>query len=157
MDRMKKPEVRAGAAQRDATLDAMIGYNLRRASAFALNDLAGALSYASLRPVTFSMLALIDEKPGIRAAELCRMLGIKSANMVPLIAELEERALLERDEHAKDKRVRVLHLTEAAREAMPGWWRSVVGHEDRFLQRLTKKERATLLRLLRLIWQDEQD
>ena len=114
-------------------------------------------SYASLRPVTFSMLALIDEKPGIRAAELCRVLGIKSANMVPLIAELEERALLERDDHAKDKRVRVLHLTEAAREAMPGWWRSVVGHEDRFLHRLTKKERATLLRLLRLIWQDEQD
>ena len=57
----------------------------------------------------------------------------------------------------KDKRVRVLHLTKAARTAMPGWWRSVVGHEDRFLQRLTKKERATLLRLLRLIWQDEQD
>jgi len=93
------------------------------------------------------MLALIDEKPGIRAAELCRVLGIKSANMVPLIAELEERGLLERDDHANDKRVRVLHLTEAAREAMPGWWRSVVGHEDRFLHRLTKKERATLLRL----------
>jgi len=154
---MKQPEVRTGLAHRAATLDAMIGYNLRRASAFALNDFAGALSYASLRPVTFSMLALIDEKPGIRAAALCRELGIKSANMVPLIAELEERALLERDEHADDKRVRVLHLTKAAQDAMPGWWRSVAGHEDRFLHRLTKKERATLLRLLRLIWQDEQD
>ena len=84
---MKRPEVRISPAQSDATLDAMIGYNLRRASAFALNDFAVALSYASLRPVTFSMLALIDEKPGIRAAELCRVLGIKSANMVPLIAE----------------------------------------------------------------------
>ena len=47
------------------------------------------------------MLALIEERPGIRAAELCRVLGIKSANMVALIAELEERGLVERDEHAR--------------------------------------------------------
>ena len=63
--------------------------------------------------------ALIEVRPGIRAAELCRVLGIKSANMVELIAELEERGLVERDEHAGDKRVQVLRLTRAAREAMP--------------------------------------
>ncbi|TGV77089.1 MarR family transcriptional regulator, partial [Mesorhizobium sp. M00.F.Ca.ET.158.01.1.1] len=44
------------------------------------------------------MLALIDEQPGIRAAELCRQLGMKSANMAPLLAELEGRGLVERDE-----------------------------------------------------------
>jgi len=139
----------------DDALDAQIGYNLKRASAFALNDFAVELTDAGLRPVTYGMLALIDERPGIRAAELCRMLGMKSANMAPLLAELEERGLVERDDHAEDKRVRVLTLTPTARQAMPGWRRQVRRHEDRFLQRLTKKERATLLRLLRLIWADE--
>ena len=143
-----------GLRSEDA-LDAQIGYNLRRASAFALNDFAVELADAALRPVTYGMLALIDEKPGIRAAELCRLLGMKSANMAPLLADLEERGLVERDDHAEDKRVQVLALTPAAREAMPGWRRQVRRHEDRFLQRLTKKERATLLRLLRLIWADE--
>lgn len=100
-------------------LDAQIGYNLRRASALALNDFAIELAEASLRPVTYGMLALIDERPGIRAAELCRLLGMKSANMAPLLAELEERGLVERDDHAEDKRVRVLTLTPAARQAMP--------------------------------------
>jgi DNA-binding MarR family transcriptional regulator len=138
----------------DEALDAQIGYNLRRASAFALNDFAVEMAEASLRPVTYGMLALIDEKPGIRAAELCRLLGMKSANMAPLLAELEEHGLVERDDHAQDKRVQVLTLTRAATEAMPAWRRQVRRHEDRFLQRLTKKERATLLRLLRLIWMD---
>ncbi|QND63618.1 MarR family transcriptional regulator [Mesorhizobium loti] len=136
-------------------LDAQVGYNLRRASALALNDFAVEMTDAALRPVTYGMLALIDEKPGIRAAELCRLLGMKSANMAPLLAELEERGLVERDDHAGDKRVQMLALTQAAREAMQGWRQQVRRHEDRFLHRLTKKERAALLRLLRLIWTDE--
>jgi DNA-binding MarR family transcriptional regulator len=135
-------------------LDAQIGYNLRRASTLALNDFAIEMADAGLRPVTYGMLALIDEKPGINAAELCRLLGMKSANMAPLLAELEERCLIERDGHAEDRRVQVLRLTGAAKAAMPAWRRQVRRHEDRFLQRLTKKDRATLLRLLRLIWTD---
>ena len=137
-------------------LDAQIGYNLRRASALALNDFAVEMAEAALRPVTYAMLALIDERPGIRAAELCRLLGMKSANIAPLLAELDERGLIERDDHAEDRRVQELSLTEAARDAMPAWRRQVRRHEDRFLHRLTSKERATLLRLLRLIWVDEQ-
>jgi DNA-binding MarR family transcriptional regulator len=154
---MEEPEVRTTQGRRDDALDAMIGYNLRRASAFALNDFVVELSDSSLRPVTYAMLALIDERPSIRAAELCRALGIKSANMVALITELEERGLVGRDEDASDKRAQVLRLTQTAREAMPAWRQRVGRHEDRFLHRLTAKERATLLRLLRRIWMDEQD
>ena len=98
---------KAGTAPEDR-LDAQIGYNLRRASTFALNDFAVEMADASLRPVTYGMLALIDEKPGISAAELCRRLGMKSANMAPLLAELEGRGLVERDDHAQDRRVRCL-------------------------------------------------
>ncbi|RWE28315.1 MAG: MarR family transcriptional regulator, partial [Mesorhizobium sp.] len=39
----------------------------------------------------------------------------------------------------------------------PAWRGRVRRHEDRFLQRLTTMERATLLRLLRLIWADEAE
>ncbi|ESZ46271.1 MarR family transcriptional regulator [Mesorhizobium sp. L103C565B0] len=134
-----------------------MGYNLRRASTLALNDFAAEMADASLRPVTYGMLALIDERPGISAGELCRRLGMKSANMAPLLAELEERGLVERNDHAQDRRVQVLALTKAAKAAMPAWRLKVRNHEDRFLQRLTKKDRATLLRLLRLIWSEDGD
>ncbi|ESX20478.1 MarR family transcriptional regulator [Mesorhizobium sp. LSJC264A00] len=134
-----------------------MGYNLRRASTLALNDFTAEMADASLRPVTYGMLALIDERPGISAAELCRRLGMKSANMAPLLAELEERGLVERNDHAQDRRVQVLALTKAAKAAMPAWRLKVRNHEDRFLQRLTKKDRATLLRLLQLIWSEDGD
>ncbi|RJT29638.1 MarR family transcriptional regulator [Mesorhizobium waimense] len=155
---MAETKLRAGDPDlAETALDAQIGYNLRRASALALNDFTVEMASAALRPVTYGMLALIDERPGISAAELCRLLGMKSANMAPLLAELEERGLVERDDHAQDRRVRVLALTKAARKAMPAWRRQVRGHEDRFLHKLTAKERSTLLRLLRLIWTDEED
>ncbi|WP_031251664.1 MarR family winged helix-turn-helix transcriptional regulator [Mesorhizobium sp. LSHC412B00] len=157
---MDKTSDRSGKVARVAPedrLDAQIGYNLRRASTLALNDFTAEMADASLRPVTYGMLALIDERPGISAAELCRRLGMKSANMAPLLAELEERGLVERDDHAQDRRVQVLALTKAAKAAMPAWRLKVRNHEDRFLQRLTKKDRATLLRLLRLIWSEDGD
>ncbi|TGV68292.1 MarR family transcriptional regulator, partial [Mesorhizobium sp. M00.F.Ca.ET.149.01.1.1] len=81
-------ETRVRDVPGEDALDAQIGYNLRRASALALNDFSVEMAEASLRPVTYAMLALIDERPGIRAAELCRLLGMKSANMAPLLAEL---------------------------------------------------------------------
>ncbi|TPN76037.1 MarR family transcriptional regulator [Mesorhizobium sp. CU2] len=152
---MSETRVRNAAAE-DA-LDAQIGYNLRRASALALNDFSVEMAETSLRPVTYAMLALIDERPGVRAAELCRLLGMKSANMAPLLGELEERGLIARDDHAEDKRVQELNLTESAKAAMPAWRRKVRRHEERFLQRLSRNERATLLRLLRLIWVDEAE
>ena len=156
-DRSDMDETRVRDVPGEDALDAQIGYNLRRASALALNDFSVEMAEESLRPVTYAMLALIDERPGIRAAELCRLLGMKSANMAPLLAELEERGLIERDDHAEDKRVRKLSLTEAAKAAMPAWRLKVRRHENRFLQRLSSKERATLLRLLRLIWVDEAE
>ena len=57
----------------------------------------------------------------------------------------------------EDKRVQVLHLTQGCKNSHAGVAAARRRHEDRFLHRLTRKERATLLRLLRLIWIDEQD
>jgi glycine/D-amino acid oxidase-like deaminating enzyme len=69
---MDETQIQPGRTGRDAmsedALDAQIGYNLKRASAFALNDFAVELTNAGLRPVTYGMLALIDERPGACSA-----------------------------------------------------------------------------------------
>ena len=39
---------------------------------------------------------------------------------------------------------------------MPKWRQQALRHEERVLLDLTKKERATLLRLLRRIWSGEE-
>lgn len=153
---MEKTETKTQDTLDSGTLDTLIGYNLRRAAAVMLNDFELEFSEASLRPTTFGMLATIDEHPGISSAELGRVLSIKRANMAPLIAELEKRGLIERRDHAEDKRIQVLSLTAEARRAMPKWRQRALRHEDRILLQLTKRERQTLLRLLQRIWREEE-
>ncbi|RWG85374.1 MarR family transcriptional regulator [Mesorhizobium sp.] len=153
---MEKIEIREKSAAGSGALNTLVGYNLRRASVVMLNDFEVEFAEVPLRPTTFAMLATVDENPGISSAELCRLLGIKSANMAPLIAEQEKRGLIERRAHAEDKRVQILFLTAEARKAMPKWRQQALRHEKRVLLDLTKKERATLLRLLRRVWSGEE-
>jgi DNA-binding MarR family transcriptional regulator len=153
MDKTKERTV--SAPERDL-LDQMPGYQLRRAAAFSLNDFVSEFADVPLRQVSFGMLALIEERDGISSAELGRVLGMQRANLVPLIAELEERGLIERRDHPNDKRIQVLFLTPAAKKEMPGWRQRVRLHENRVLSRLTKSEKATLVRLLNRIWTDDE-
>jgi DNA-binding MarR family transcriptional regulator len=147
---MEKSREKSTAESR--ALDTLVGYNLRRASVVMLNDFEVEFAEVPLRPTTFAMLATVDENPGISSADLGRLLGIKSANMAPLIAELANRGLIERRGHAEDKRVQILFLTAEARNAMPKWRQQALRHEERVLLDLTRSERATLLRLLRRVW-----
>ncbi|MDX8459367.1 MarR family winged helix-turn-helix transcriptional regulator [Mesorhizobium humile] len=149
---MEKIESREKSTAERRALDSLVGYNLRRASVVMLNDFEVEFAEVPLRPTTFAMLATVDENPGISSADLGRLLGIKSANMAPLIAELANRGLIERRGHAEDKRVQILFLTAEARNAMPKWRQQALRHEERVLLDLTRSERATLLRLLRRVW-----
>ena len=153
---MEKIESREKSSAESGALGTLVGYNLRRASVVMLNDFEVEFAEVPLRPTTFAMLATVDEAPGISSAELGRLLGIKSANMAPLIAELDNRGLIERRGHAEDKRVQILFLTAEARKAMPKWRRQALRHEERVLLDLTSKERATLLRLLRRVWSADE-
>ena len=55
MDEVHTSRSAPGTAPEDA-LDAQVGYNLKRASTFALNDFAVELAEAELRPVTYLSL-----------------------------------------------------------------------------------------------------
>jgi DNA-binding MarR family transcriptional regulator len=137
-------------------LEDLVGDNLRRASALALNDFAVEFSDLGLRPVLYGMLATVAQHAGISATELCRVLGIRRANMVPLITELEQQGLTERVSDAADRRVQRLYLSARARRVVPRLQLRIRQHEDSLLHSLTRPERAVLLQLLQRIWMDEE-
>lgn len=153
----KRGKAAAQTGREGERLGELIGYNLRRASAFALNDFVVEFADIGLRPVTYGMLSTIAEHPGITATELCRRLGMKRANMVPLINEMEDQGLVERVAHEEDRRSQLLFLTTSAKTAMPRIRARIRRHEDRFLHRLTEAEQAVLLDLLQRIWKDDED
>ncbi|MBN1238557.1 MAG: MarR family transcriptional regulator [Gammaproteobacteria bacterium] len=129
-------------------LDNLIGYNLRRALGVQMQRFATAFGPLNIRPVQFSILGLIHYNPEIRQSSLGKALNIERANIVTLLAELEERELVTRRTDAVDRRSRVVRLTPAGRRLTL----KLLDLHDRLERdleaRLGSKERNELLKLL---------
>lgn len=135
-----------------AALDALVGYQLRRASAVFMTDFVEAFADVGLRPAQYAILLLVEAHPGISQTELSRRLAVKKANMAPLIVELERRGLTVRAGDPADRRVQLLSLTPAAGNLLRDWRARVTAHEAALLAQLSPGERATLLGLLGRLW-----
>jgi DNA-binding MarR family transcriptional regulator len=132
-------------------LDGLLGYALRRATNTAMSDFAAAMNGTGLRPGLASILSIVEENPGVRQGVVAGALNIARANMAPLVAELEELGLIRRLPHATDKRAVAIDLTAKGAAAICAAKQKIMAHERRTFERLTEKERARLLELLRKI------
>lgn len=134
----------------DNPLEARLGYQLRRASAVILADLAAALEDLVIRPTEASVLTLIARNPGITQSEIGRVLAIKRANMAPIAALLGERDLIERSR--PDGRSQGLNVTAAGAALACEIDRRIDRHEARFLPDLPAADRRALVTLVRRVW-----
>lgn len=126
-----------------------LGYMLRRASAAMMAGLGARLAEIGLRPVEGTILILVGANPGCIQSDVGRMLGIKRANMVPLIAALVSRELVEKS--PVDGRSLALSLT-ATGEALRARVDAIMDtHEARFERLLAGRDVALLREALRLI------
>ncbi len=134
------------------TLGEFVGYHLRRASVYDLNGAVAALEPVDGRPITMSVLLSIVDNPGSTSAEICRALGIKRANIVGLLQQLEAKNLFLRRDDPADQRIQRLYPTQEGIDTADDWARRVMAHEERMLQRLSERERAQLCQLLERLW-----
>ena len=130
--------------------DTLLGYQIRRLSLVVMADLSEALAPLALRPAESSVLMAIEANAGLTQSELGRMLGIKRANMAPLIAGLESRAAISRD--AVDGRSQALHLTEDGKALHALALAATQAHEQRCFGTLTDDDRLSLCRDLNRLW-----
>jgi DNA-binding MarR family transcriptional regulator len=131
-----------------AGLDSHVGYMLRRAQLVVFGDFIACQRGAVTRPGQFSILALIDRNPGLSQSRVCGALGIKRANLVAVIDELEALGLVRRDASAKDRRTNHLHLTPAGQRALRSALDGQDEHEARITQLLGAAGRRSLLKQL---------
>ena len=103
---------RAKAASVAQPLENLIGYRLRIAYNVQVQRFAAVGGSANIRPPQFAVLKLAYYNPGLKQIELTNILNKKHANIVTLLDELEERELITRVADSKDKRSRVLNLTD---------------------------------------------
>lgn len=132
-----------------------LGYVLRRASSGMMSELGAVLARVGLRPVDATILLLIGAREGSTQSEIGRTLGIKRANMVPLIAGLTAKGLVEKS--PVDGRSQGLSLTATGIVSRDAADAAMKAHERRFQSLLSETEvkmlRDVLARIVREIGQ----
>jgi DNA-binding MarR family transcriptional regulator len=123
-----------------------LGYQLRRVSVLMMADLGASLAPTGLRPTEGTILLLIGANAGCRQGEVAQALGIKRANMVPLIAGLIRKGLVARAR--ADGRSHALTLTPAGRAKTAAFSKLLDKQEAQFQSRLDQKSVAGLLAAL---------
>lgn len=101
-----------------------------------------------LTPVQFAALSALASHPGIDQATLAGMIAHDRATLGAVIARLEARGYVQRQTSQRDRRARVLALTDAGRALLGPVTRAVQAIQPEILSGLTDAERATLVALL---------
>lgn len=130
-------------------ISSRLGYLLRRASSAMMADLGTALAEIALRPVEGTILILVGANPGCTQSDLGRMLGIKRANMVPLISALATRGYIEKS--PVDGRSLALSLTAQGERVRQAVENVMDVHESRFERLLAGADESALRQSLALI------
>ena len=127
-----------------------------RSVAFMLSSLGYAVSRRfhdvlqplDLEPGEFALLRAVAANEGEAQNALAERLRISPSWMVAIVDELEKRGLLERRPHARDRRVRNLHLTAAGKKLLRQAEREAERFDRQVADSLGEEERRQLLDLL---------
>lgn len=133
-------------------LQSLLGYNASRVSLAVVTVFLERMAEFDLRPVSFSVLSLIKDNPGITSRQICATLGMQPPNVVGMVGAFEKRGLIERRPHPSDGRAVGLHITAAGTRLMAQAEPTATALEAEVSARLTPAERKTLMRLLQKIY-----
>lgn len=131
-------------------LKSLPGYLLRRVSNSLRDELSKQLSELGLRPSEASILLLIQANAEITPSALGQMLGIKRANMVPIIARLERKDLVLRT--ALDGRSYGMSLTPLGKKTHAKVNDVIKSHEDDIIARIPKEDQEHFVSALKSLW-----
>ncbi len=132
----------------------LVGYNCRRAYVQIHKTFLERMAGYQLRPVEFSVLAVLRANPLLTQKQLSRALNVSPPNLAVLLDRLQSRGLLTRERNPLDGRSQVLSLTEGGRQMVVKAERTAQALELEATSMLSDSERRTLIRLLQKIYRD---
>jgi len=150
--RTLRPGRRNGQPSGDAVklgpLNAHVVFKLRRAQSAVFADFVAALARLDLRPAQYTLLEVIDARPGLKQSDAAAILGIEKANFVSLVHELERRSLVRRGRSPLDRRSYALELEPGGARLLKRARGLHHAQESRLTAQLGAKGRDDLLGLL---------
>lgn len=133
----------------ETSVHAVIGYQLAQASIATGTVFAREVGAVhDLRPVEYTVLALVADNPGATPGRIAEALALTKPNVTLWLDRLESRALLERRPSTTDRRAFELQLTAAGRRLVHDATARLIDGERAALGALSAAERAMLAELL---------
>ncbi|MFM2300334.1 MAG: hypothetical protein RLZZ84_70 [Pseudomonadota bacterium] len=126
------------------------GYALRRAAAAMMGEFAARIEPLGLRIADVSALLVIAANPRATASQLGRMLDIQRANMVPLVARLEDAGLIAR--RPLDGKSHSLELTPAGQAKLAEARGVIAAFEGWLVNKVPAEHRDHLKPALDALW-----
>jgi len=128
----------------------MAGHLIRRLNQISVSIFSDKMSEGGfdLTPVQFATLNTLHENAGIDQATLAGLIAYDRVTIGGVIERLEQKQLLERQVSAKDRRAKVLVLSEDGKELLFKVRPIVAALQSDILQGLTEEESDEFIRLL---------
>ena len=136
------------AAGEDSFL-AMPGHLLRRRHQIGVAVFLDECRAFDLTPLQFSVLSALDGFGPMDQARLGGVTALDRTTIIVVLTKLEERGLVTRVPSKKDKRAKIVAITEAGRRTLADVLPSALEAQKRMLGPLNGREQAQLLTLLR--------
>lgn len=127
----------------------MAGHLIRRLNQISASVFQGEMKRNGfdLTSVQFAALNAVHSHPGVDQATLAGMIAYDRATIGGVTDRLEAKGFVRREISARDRRARVLTLTEAGESALARLIPVVSALQDDILRGLTAQERAQFLAL----------
>ncbi|MEZ5752008.1 MAG: MarR family transcriptional regulator [Paracoccaceae bacterium] len=135
----------------DHTLRGFLGYGMKRAFSAIKADVDAVLAPFGLRLLTFSVLVVIRDNPGLRQTQLAEVLMIERPNLVLILDELEGADLVTRSRARDDRRAFELKVTLKGRRLFDKAVQAVEEHDRRMTMGMTDEAIAALRDALLLV------
>jgi DNA-binding MarR family transcriptional regulator len=142
------PEIVVKKAPLPRSLSIWTGYLLSRAGQRCRDYFDALAAPLGIKGRHFSVLALLDEIPGLAQIEMSERLGIDRNTMVSLLNDLETRGLVDRRRDPHDRRAHIVTLTEAGRGVLAEGTELARRTNEAVFASLTPDERVQLRALL---------
>lgn len=127
------------------------GHGIRRLQQVAVAVFTQATEAWGVTPLQFAVLQKLVHLPGIDQRTLSVEVGFDKATIGGVIDRLEARGLLQRQQTAKDRRVRLLSLTPEGEALLVSAGPAVLQAQQRMLDPLSEEERDTFAQLMRKV------
>lgn len=133
----------------ESDLHGVLGYQLAQASIVTTQVFDAEVGASvELRPVEYTVLALVHANPAVTARQLARGLAVSPPNIAVWLDRLQARGLIDRSRSSTDARVQHLHATAAGAALARQATKRLIDGETAALAVLSPAERAMLVELL---------